>query len=170
MLLLSMMNWLNLRTSRMTQSKFIHTHTHTLTHTCTHTQRINSVRKLLTWSLCLSPQRRCLQEIQQDWFLHQSGPSEGGGRRRHGLFQDPTRLPEPRGPHQAGRGGRRARRRGHLADAPRGAEAGTARSLSTNSPPFTVKNSPSVGFFELISVNCGIHLICWWFLILLADI
>lgn len=83
------------------------------------------------------PQCCCLQEIQQDWFLHQSDPSERRGCRRHGFIEDPTRLPQPRGSHQAERGGSRTHHRGHLAHAPCRAEAGTPRSLNINTP-FTI--------------------------------
>lgn len=132
MLLLSTMNWPNPRTSRMTQSKLIRTHRHT--------QRINSLRVTLNLIPLSFPQCCCLQEIQQDWFLHQSNPSERRGCGRHRFAEDPTRLPQPRGSHQAKRGGSRHRRRGHLAHAPRGAEAGTTRSLNMNTP-FTIRQS-----------------------------
>lgn len=117
------------------------------------------MEELLTWLLS-SLQCCCLPEIQQDWFLHQGDPSERRGCRCHRFSQDPTRLPQPRSSNQAEWGGSRQRCWAHLAHPPRRAEAGTPRSLIMNTPvTFRQSQSPSVGFFELISLNCGIYLI-----------
>lgn len=123
------MNWPNLRISRTTQSIW---NTHSL---------IFLLLKLPSWEcstltpaltrLSSIPQCGCLQEVQQDWFLPKSHPSEGGRRRRHGCPQDQTRLPQPRRSTQVQRGGWRRRCRCHMAHAPRGAEAGTPGFMNT---------------------------------------